>query len=63
MKQRWEKPKLVVLTKGRQEEMILTICKSAWPANYINGPLWDFGGYCYSTGTSCTVVCSATSNS
>ena len=60
---KWEKPQLVVLVRGKPEEMTLSYCKSAWPANYINGPGWDFGGYCYWTGTSCTVICEATHNS
>lgn len=63
MKKTWITPRLVVLTKGKPDELVLDFCKSAWPANYAFGPWNDFGGYCVNVGTSCTVVCSTTSNS
>lgn len=28
-KEKWEKPKLIVLTRGKPEEMLLTTCKAS----------------------------------
>jgi hypothetical protein len=43
MKKKWEKPKLVVLVRGKPEEAVLELCKTSGHA-YILGPLVDW--YC-----------------
>jgi hypothetical protein len=36
MKKTWEKPKLIILMRGRPEEMVLTNCKGT---NFVGGRL------------------------
>jgi hypothetical protein len=41
MKKAWEKPKLVVLVRGKPEEAILNGCKD-WAGPPPNGPVSDY---------------------
>jgi hypothetical protein len=39
MKKTWEKPKLIILMRGRPEEMVLTNCKGT---NFVGGRLNNY---------------------
>ena len=61
VKKKLDKPKLVILTRGRPEEAVLDICKTGTPIIPSNGPnsyfsmctLWDI----------CLNMCSSEVNS
>jgi len=51
MKKAWEKPQLLVLTRGKQEEAVLSACKGT----IIVDPSSD-SGICYETCDPCVDV-------
>lgn len=63
-KAKWEKPQLIVLVRGKPEEAVLVICKTAmavagpWSVAgegtscYLKGPLPDHHTPCESSGSS-----------
>ena len=55
----WEKPKLIVLVRGKPEEAILTVCKTG-DGTATSGPHWEFMGCRYDYFSGCVVSqCSA----
>jgi len=55
----WEKPKLIVLVRGKPEEAILTVCKTG-DGTATSGPHWEFMGciynYDYVGGAGCFIA-------
>lgn len=35
-KEKWDKPKLFILTRSKPEELVLTSCKAAFPSGGVN---------------------------
>ncbi len=54
MKKKWQKPKLVVLVKGRPEEFVLTGCK--YTTRGTNGPRGYDNDGCYYSGRACSAM-------
>lgn len=57
MKKTWKKPQLVILVRGKPEELVLTPCKaelqaSEGPGDYNNLCRYGDGGPCHSWGDS-----------
>jgi len=52
-KSKWGKPKLIVLIRGRKEEISLAACKSTLPPS---GPSRAFNA-CYTRGRTCGRTC------
>lgn len=44
LKKKWQKPKLIVLVKGRQDEVVLSACKSTLAGAY--GPAYGYTAMC-----------------
>jgi hypothetical protein len=45
IKPKWDKPKLVILVRGKPEEKVLVSCKMQWPGGGGYRSRW--GGGCY----------------
>jgi len=48
-KEKWNKPKLIVLVKSKPEESVLGYCKGGWDYDPTPG---DVGGGCFQTNCS-----------
>ena len=58
-KKKWNKPKLIILTRGKSEERVLLFCKGGIGTGGATG---DYGSACFA-GWSCHGWCSALSAS
>ena len=53
-KKKWEKPKLIILTRGKPDEFVLTACKTSIQGT--NGPDGYDGDGCFFRNSPCSTL-------